>query len=141
MDLVICKAHIIHYHINPLQSVALGQSYFAHLDYLVVHCWIWTTSLHPTIITPVGILNVWRYVQLFKGVVGFMSNGAPCYYIVIIFIDSFFISQPHILFLKHHFKIIFIKYRQHIHFYMKMSIFLLLFFCDAQSLEPAAYTP
>ena len=33
--------------------------------------------LHPTIITQMGALIVWRYVQIFEGVVGYMPNGAP----------------------------------------------------------------
>ena len=71
MDLVMYDAHIIHYFINPLQSVALDP------DHLVIHCTIQATLLHPTIITPVEALNVWRYGQLFEGVVGYMPNDVP----------------------------------------------------------------
>ena len=53
MDLVIYDVHIIHYHMDPLWLVVLGQNYFVHLDYLVIHCLIKATLLHPTIITPV----------------------------------------------------------------------------------------
>ena len=35
-----------------------------------------------------------------------MLNGIPCYHIVVIFIASFFMSQSHIFFLKHHFRVI-----------------------------------
>ena len=83
MDLVIFNAHTIHYHMNSSQSVALYQRYFTYLDYLVNHHWIWATLLHPTNITPAGTPNVWGYFLLFEGVVGYTSNGASCYYIVI----------------------------------------------------------
>ena len=44
MALVIYNAHIIHFHMDHSQSVILGQRYFAHHGYLVVHWWIWVTS-------------------------------------------------------------------------------------------------
>ena len=90
MDVFIYDAHIIQY-MNPLQSVALGQSYFGHLDYLVAHYWIQAT-LHPTISTPAGAPSVWKYVQLFEGMAVYMPKSAPCYHIVIIFHNFF----PHI---------------------------------------------
>ena len=85
MDLVIYNADIIHYNMDPLWSVALGQSYFTHPDYLIIHCCIQATLLHPTLITPVGVLKVCRYLQIFEGVVGYMPNGAPYYHIISIF--------------------------------------------------------
>ena len=35
--LMIFDAHIINLHISVARSVALGQGYFSHCDYLVVH--------------------------------------------------------------------------------------------------------
>ena len=92
MDLVIYDAHIIHYHMDPLWLVTVVWSYFTHPDYLVIHCWIWATLLHPTIITPLGTQSVWRYVWIFERVVGYMLNCFPCYCIIIIFHSLF----PHI---------------------------------------------
>ena len=54
MHLVIYDTHIIHYHMNSLWSVALGESYFAHPDCLVIYWWIWATLLFPTYSTPGG---------------------------------------------------------------------------------------
>ena len=33
MSLMVCDAHIIYFHMDAAKSVALGQSYFACLDY------------------------------------------------------------------------------------------------------------
>ena len=52
----------------------------------------------------------------------------------------FLTSQPHILFLNHHFKITSPSI-DNTCFYSKVSIVLLLFVCDVQSLGPAAYLP
>ena len=40
-----------------------------------------------------GSLNVWRYISLCEGVVGYMLNGAPCYHIVFILHNPF----PHVI--------------------------------------------
>ena len=83
MAFVIYDIHITHFHMDPAQSVAwLGVT--SQMKYLEAHCWIWATLLHPTIITLVGAPNVYRYVQIFKRVIGYMWNGAPCYCIIII---------------------------------------------------------
>ena len=141
MDLSIYDAHIIHCNMNPLQSVALGWSYFTHLDYLVICCWIWATLLHPTIITPAGAPNVWRYVQLFEGVVGYMLNGATCYHIVVIFHSLF----PHItsiisFFFKHHFRTILQSIDST---YISTVRWVSFCYCSSviPSLGPAAYPP
>ena len=106
MDLVIYDVNIVYYHMNPLWSVVLGQSYFAHPNYLVIHCLILAISLHSTIITQAGALNIWRYVQQFEGVTGYMPNGAPDSALLSYFIASFQTSQSYILFLKHHFRVL-----------------------------------
>ena len=107
MDLVIYDAHLMNYHMAPLWSATLGQSYFMHLDYLVICCWIWATLLHPTIITPVGALNVWRYVWLFQGVVGYLPNSSLCYHTSLSFyIFYFLMSQPQFPFLTQYIRII-----------------------------------
>ena len=79
MALVIYNAHIIHFHMDHSPSVTLGQRYFAHNDYLVVYCWTWVTILHLIIITLVGGTKCLEVCLYFKGVVGYMLNGVPCY--------------------------------------------------------------
>ena len=54
MDLVIYDTNIVYYHMDPLWSVALHQSYFTQPNYMVILCWIQATLLHPTIITQLG---------------------------------------------------------------------------------------
>ena len=71
-----------HFHMDPAWLVALVWNYFEHHDYLVVHCLIQATLLHPTIITLVGAPNIWRY----------MSNGVSCYHILVILHSLF----PHV---------------------------------------------
>ena len=82
--LVIYDAHFIYIHMDHAWSVALGQSHFTHLDYLVICYWILATLLHPTIITPRGAPNIWRYAWIFQGVVSNFPNGACCYLIIIL---------------------------------------------------------
>ena len=57
MALIIYDTHIVNLHMDPAWSVALCQSYFTHLDCLVVCCWIKVILLHPTIIILVGTPN------------------------------------------------------------------------------------
>ena len=64
MDLIIYDAYIIHYYINPLWLVTLGQSYFTHPNYLVICCLIQETLLHPPNITPMGASNVWNVCSM-----------------------------------------------------------------------------
>ena len=75
INLFIYDAHIIHYHMNPLWLVALVQSYFTHLDYMIIHCWIsatfiasfFTSQLHILIlkhhfrVTSLSIDNMWVF--------------------------------------------------------------------------------
>ena len=105
-NLVIYDAHIVHYHMDWLQSVALGQSYFC------------TSGLSGQLLLDLGHFavsnqyycsgetNIWRYYWLFGWVVGYIPNVTPCFCIVIIFIASFLMSQLHIFFLTHHFRVI-----------------------------------
>ena len=92
MALITYDANTIHFHMNFVWSVALGQSYITHHHYLVVQCWIWATLLHPMIITLVGAPNVWRYVWIFIGMVVCMLNDTNWYHITVIL----YILFPHV---------------------------------------------
>ena len=76
--LIIYDAHAIYFYMDPARLVVLSQSY------TMVCCWVWATLLHLPIITPLGAPNVWKYVWIFKGVVGYMLNDSPYYHIIII---------------------------------------------------------
>ena len=92
MDLVIDDVHIIHYHMDPLWSVAMSQNDFTHPNYLVIYCEIPATLLHSTIINPVEAPNAGRYVWIFEGMAVYMLNSAHCYHIIIVFHNLF----PHV---------------------------------------------
>ena len=131
----IYSPHLIHFHMDPAWSVALGESYFTHHSYLVVHCWI-----QATIITPVWAQNVLRNVWVFKGVVGHKQNGAPCYCIIII-LHSLFHHVTTTFPLPWLVSVIMLLSIDTTHIHCKVNIWLLLFFNDAQPLQPMANPP
>ena len=69
-------------------------------------------------------------------------NCVPCYHIIVIFHSLFpHVRTAHPTSLNIHFRVIITRCRQHVHFYSKACIFLLLFFHDSQPLRPFAYLP
>ena len=75
MALMFNDDHLMYYHMD-VQSVGLAQTYFTHLDYLVVQCWVQATYLSADTINQIGP-QTYSLCQVLSGKDGPHASWCP----------------------------------------------------------------